>query len=290
VLLIIVFYLKVRWILSPIFAAMYFIDSHTHLFSNQFNDDRHAMVERAIAEKVEHMIMPNVDLESIEGMYALEAKFPENCYATMGLHPCSVKADFEEVLLKMEAELEQRTFAAIGETGLDYYWDLTFKAEQKQSLIAHIKWAKRYKIPIILHTRESLEDALTLIEAHNDDDLRGVFHCFGGTKDDIDRIGALGGFYVGIGGVLTFKKSNLPELLVDTPWEMIVLETDSPYLAPTPYRGKRNESAYIPFIAKKMAEIKKCSIEDVAKITSKNAEKLFYSAFMLKHGAKVIKS
>jgi len=253
---------------------MKYIDTHTHLFSKQFNNDRHEAVHRAIDAGVEKMLLPNIDVESIEEMYALCDSFKDNCLPMIGLHPSDVKADYETALAEIEAQFGKRDFIAIGETGLDYYWDTTFKEQQKKSLLLHIRWAKEKRLPIVLHTRNSFEDTLEMIKAEKDQNLTGIFHCFSGTKEDADKIMNVG-FSMGIGGVLTFKNSGIAEVVAGIPIEYLVLETDSPYLAPVPYRGKRNESSYIPIIAQKLAEVKNMSIEEVAKITTENAKRLF---------------
>ena len=253
---------------------MKYIDTHTHLFSRQFNDDRHVAVRRAIEAGVEKMLLPNIDSESLEPMYALCDAFKDNCLPMIGLHPSDVNADYETALATIEAQFGTRDFIAIGETGLDYYWDSTFKEQQKISFHQHIRWAKEKRLPIVIHTRNSFEDAIEMIHAEKDENLTGVFHCFSGTKEDAAKIMDVG-FYMGIGGVLTFKNSGIAEAVADIPMQYLVLETDSPYLAPVPHRGKRNESAYIPIIAQKLAEVKNLSIEEVAQLTTENAIKLF---------------
>ncbi|MCB0514758.1 MAG: TatD family hydrolase [Chitinophagales bacterium] len=252
-------------------------DTHTHLFSKEFSDETaYAHVQRAIDAGVEKMFMPNVDLSTIAAMNQIAATFPNNCFSMIGLHPCSVEADFEEKLAVLAKELAQQKYYGIGETGLDYYWDTTFTAQQKQSLTQHARWAKQYQIPIILHTRNAFADTLAIMQSENNADLRGIFHCFSENAAAAQEVIALGDFYIGIGGVITFKKNTeLAETVAATSLEHIVLETDAPYLAPTPYRGKRNESAYLPLIAQKIAEIKAVSIAEVIAQTSRNAQKLF---------------
>ncbi len=256
-----------------------FIDTHTHLFAEKFDEDRIEMVERAIEAGVEKMFLPNVDVSTISKMNELEKTFPENCFSMIGLHPCHVFHDYKENLSIIQKELETRKYAGIGETGLDYYWDTTYKNEQQASLHQHAEWAKQYHLPIILHTRESFDDSYAIMKEHNNENLTGVFHCFSGSVEEMEKVAGLEGFYIGIGGVVTFKKSHLPDVIENTPLEMIVLETDSPYLAPSPNRGKRNESSYLPLVAQKIAEIKGISIDQVAEITTKNALNLYSSAF-----------
>ena len=239
------------------------VDTHAHLYSRQFDLDRHLAVERAIKQGVKQIFLPNVDNESLPRLYDLAANYPQHCFATIGLHPCSVKDDFEQLLEKMAQDLTQPPLPiyGIGETGLDYYWDLTHVEQQKKALQMQIAWAKHYHIPIILHTREAFDDTYNLIAQANDDTLRGIFHCF---SDGIDE-----------------AKSGMAEVVEQIPLEYIVLETDAPYLTPEPYRSsknksdKRNEPAHIAIVAQKIAEIKKITFDEVAAITTQNAQKIF---------------
>ncbi len=257
---------------------MKFIDTHTHLFSTQFLDDAEAVIERALAQEVGQFYLPNVDKNSIERMYYLADKYPNQCIPMIGLHPCSVKEDYKEQLAIIEKELEgERIFAGIGEMGLDYHWDLTFKKEQLDALRIQIEWAKKYEIPVILHTRESFDDTFSVISELNHERLTGVFHCFTGSLEDAEKVMSLGGFYMGIGGVVTFKNAGVDKTVAQIPLEHLVLETDSPYLAPTPHRGSRNESMHIPLIAQKIADAKGISLDEVAKVTTQNARQLFKS-------------
>jgi TatD DNase family protein len=253
---------------------MNFIDTHAHSYSEQFAPDRDEMVQRAFNAGVKKIYMPNVDSESIAGMLALEAKYPENCVAMMGLHPCSVKENYLAELKIVEKWLAQRSFCAIGEIGIDLYWDKTFFNTQKHAFLQQVAWARALKTPFVIHTRDSTDIVIDLLQKEPQGKMSGIFHCFGGTLEQAKAIIDLG-FLMGIGGVATFKKSGLEAVLPHIPLENLVLETDAPYLAPVPYRGKRNESAYIPLIAEKIAQIKGISLEKVAAITSQNAEKLF---------------
>jgi TatD DNase family protein len=253
---------------------MLFIDTHAHSYSEQFAPDRDEMVQRSLNAGVKKIYMPNVDSQSIEGMLALEEKYPENCFAMMGLHPCSVKENYLEELKIVEKWLAQRNFCAIGEIGIDLYWDKTFFEEQKKAFLQQVAWARELDIPLVIHTRDSTDIVIELLQKELKGNMRGIFHCFGGTMEQANAIMDLG-FLMGIGGVATFKKSGLDLVLPHIPLEKLVLETDAPYLAPTPYRGKRNESAYIPLIAEKIAQIKGISLEAVAATTSRNAEELF---------------
>jgi TatD DNase family protein len=252
-----------------------FIDTHTHLYSSQFDSDREDMIQRAFDVGVEKILLPNIDLESITGMYDLEQKYPKNCFAMMGLHPCSVHENYEEVLTKIKKELYSRKFIAIGEIGIDLYWDKTYLIEQKKAFAMQIEWAKELNLPIVIHARDSFQEIFEVLDQHNDLKLKGIFHCFSGGINEIEKIRSYGNFIFGIGGVLTFKKSGLDEIIKTLSLSEIVLETDSPYLAPTPYRGKRNESAYIPIIANRLSDIFETSIENIAKITTENAKKCF---------------
>ncbi|HHG85705.1 MAG TPA: TatD family deoxyribonuclease, partial [Bacteroidetes bacterium] len=225
-------------------------------------------------EVLSHVFLPNIDQESIPEMLALTAKAPDFFFPMMGLHPSHVKADYKEVLAGIEAEWDKGTYYGVGETGLDFYWDKTYVTEQKASLRLHIEWAKAKQLPLILHCRESMEEVIELVSEGQDGRLRGIFHCFTRTREQAAQIHDLG-FVMGIGGVLTYKNSGLPETLKEVPLEHLVLETDSPYLPPVPYRGKRNESSYIPKIARKLAEVKDLPIAEIDKITSENALKIF---------------
>lgn len=251
------------------------IDTHTHLYSEQFQEDRTAMINRAIAAGVERMYLPNIDLASIEGMHALETEFPDNCFAMMGLHPCSVEANWEVVLAEMKQHLEKRKYVAIGEIGIDLYWDKTFIEEQKAAFRTQIRWAKEMGLPIVIHARDSFPEIYAVLDEENDERLKGIFHCFTGTQEDVAKIKAYGGFYFGIGGVVTYKKSELPEVLPHIPLDRLLLETDAPYLPPVPFRGKRNESAYVIHTAEKIAEILELPFLQIRDITTQNALTLF---------------
>ncbi len=253
------------------------IDTHTHIYAQEFDLDRDIMISRAITQGVEKFYLPNVDLDSIQRMLDLEAKYPDRCHAMMGLHPCSVDIDYKSVLSEIEKHLYSRNFVAVGEIGLDYYWSRDFIKEQQDAFRIQCRWAMELNIPIIIHARDSLDDLIELVtEEKNNKNLRGIFHCFGGSIDQAKKIIDLG-FSMGIGGVLTYKNSGLDAVVKDIPLEYIVLETDAPYLSPVPYRGKRNESAYLLFIAKKLAEIKGMRIEEISEFTSNNALKIFHN-------------
>lgn len=252
-----------------------FIDTHTHLYSEQFNEDRTEMIQRAVAAGVERLFLPNIDLESIEGMHALENQFPGQCFAMMGLHPCSVDANWEQVLGEMEKHLNARLYVAIGEIGIDLYWDKTFVNEQKEAFRTQIRWAKERALPIVIHARDSFPEIYEVLDQENDERLTGIFHCFTGNLDDVAKIRSYGGFVFGIGGVVTYKKSDLPEVLAQIPLDEVVLETDAPYLPPVPYRGKRNESAYLVHTAEKVAEVYGVSLQEIRERTTANALRIF---------------
>jgi TatD DNase family protein len=253
---------------------MQFIDTHAHIYSNQFQNDRKAMLMRTFEAGVQKILMPNVDSESIEEMLALEWYYPQQCFPMMGLHPCSVNQDFEQELKIVENWLSQREFIAIGEMGIDLYWDKTFFEQQKESFRIQAGWAKQYHLPLVIHSRESMKEVINLLEELADKDLFGVLHCFTGTLEDAQRLISMN-FKLGIGGVVTYKNGGLESVIKEIGLEHLVLETDSPYLAPVPYRGKRNETSYIPIIAQKIADIKGISLEEVAEKTTKTAIQLF---------------
>jgi TatD DNase family protein len=249
-------------------------DTHAHLYSKKFETDRDEMIHRAIAAGVTKMYLPNIDATTIDAMLDLEATFPDNCFAMMGVHPCSINADYDRELAIVEQRLGDRKWAGVGETGIDLYWDKTFLKEQQIAFARQIEWAKDLNLPVIIHARESNEECLALVKAGQDGRLRGIFHCFSGTAEQARRMIELG-FMLGIGGSVTYAKSELPEVLKQVPLEHIVLETDAPYLPPVPYRGKRNESAYIKLVAEMLSEIKVLPLAQIAKVTTANAARMF---------------
>jgi TatD DNase family protein len=255
---------------------MQFIDTHSHLYSSQFDEDRTQAINDAISAGVSTILLPNISSEYTKGMMDLCAEFPKNCYPMMGLHPCDVtEENIKQELEHVAEELAIGKYIAVGEIGLDLHWDKTKLDIQKEAFIQQIELAKKYKLPIAIHVRESFTEAIEIIEKLNDENLRGVFHCFTGTIEDAQRVIKLGGFYLGIGGVLTFKNSGLDKTISKIELQNLILETDAPYLAPAPFRGKRNESKYLLNIAEKLAEVHQIDIEYVAKITTLNAKKLF---------------
>ncbi len=250
-----------------------FIDTHCHLYSDEFTNDRNDVFTRSATAGVTKFYLPAIDSGTHEAMIALEKNFPQ-CKAMMGLHPCSVDQNYQNELNIVKEWLNKRLFAAIGEIGLDYYWSTEYKNEQKQTFSLQMQWALERNLPIVIHSRNAMQETIDAVKPFADKGLRGIFHCFSGTAEEAAEIVAMN-FYLGIGGVLTYKKSGLPEALQAISLENIVLETDAPYLSPVPHRGKRNESSYLPLIAQKLAEIKHVSVEEVAVITSRNAEKIF---------------
>lgn len=252
-----------------------YTDTHAHLYSSKFSADRDEMIARAVRAGVVRMYLPNIDSESIQPMLDLEAAFPENCFAMMGLHPCSVQPDtYEQELALVEKYLGERAWAGIGETGIDLYWDKSTLDIQKVAFSRQIEWAKDLGRPIIIHSRESNRECLDLVRNGQDGRLRGIFHCFSGTLEEAREMIDLG-FMLGTGGTLTYPKSELPSVLKEIPLEYIVLETDAPYLPPVPHRGKRNESAWIPVIASMLSEVKVLPLSQIAKTTTANAERMF---------------
>jgi TatD DNase family protein len=251
-----------------------FIDTHAHIYLKEFDDDCEDMIARATREGVGRIYMPNVDHTSIDRMMEIEEKHKGQCIAMMGLHPCYVKKDFQRELYLVENWLSKRKFAAVGEIGTDLYWDKTFWEQQKEAFEIQLNWAKHYKIPVVIHCRESIDETIAIVEQHKSEHLRGVFHCFSGNSEQARQVVELG-FYLGIGGVATFKKGGLDIVLPECSVESLILETDSPYLAPVPHRGKRNEPAFIPLIAKRIGEIMRLGVDEVAAVTTKNALDLF---------------
>lgn len=254
---------------------MHLIDTHTHLFANEFDEDRDAMLQRAFDNGVDKLLLPNIDSSSLKAMQKLSATYPKNCFPMMGVHPSSIKENFEEELALVKKELfSDYKYYGVGEIGLDLYWDTTFYEQQKKAFIQQAQWSIELNLPVSIHTREATDEAIEILSSKALKDARGVFHCFGGTSEQAQQIIDLG-FHLGIGGVLTFKNTTLREVLKPISLDHIVFETDSPYLAPVPYRGKRNESAYVLNIAQKLAEVKNTTVNEVAKVTTQNAEKIF---------------
>ena len=263
------------------------IDTHSHLFVEEFAEDRAEVMRRAQEAGITHIVMPNIDVASIAPMLQVCAEFPF-CYPTIGLHPTEVKENYRQVLATMKAQLDasvrgetpHRPFIAIGEVGLDFYWDSTYKQEQIAALQEQVAWALEYDLPIVIHSREAFPELYELFSKYKNAPLRGVFHSFTGTADEAKALLEFPGFVLGINGVATFKKSTLPEALREVPLSRLVIETDSPYLAPVPHRGKRNESSYVVRVAEKLAEIYQCPIEHVIEQTYNTAHDMFLFTFV----------
>jgi TatD DNase family protein len=251
------------------------IDTHSHLYLDVFQNDLDDVIQRIKANNVQHIFLPNIDMDSIEHMMDLHYKYPDLFFPMMGLHPCDVDENFEHHLNNMESWMNTHPFFGIGETGLDMYWETKHLDIQIQSLKRHIQWAKKYQKPLILHARDSFNELLQVIESEMDHQLYGIFHCFTGDIQTAKRILDLKNFTFGIGGVISYPKSDLKKTLEHIPLEKIVLETDSPFLPPTPHRGKRNESSYIPLIAEHLVDIYKISLKEIADTTTQNAKQIF---------------
>jgi TatD DNase family protein len=250
------------------------IDTHSHIYADDFDADRPDLIEKADKVGVIKILMPAIDSATHEPMLETERRFKDVCEAMMGLHPCSVKENYLTELDIAERHFAARKFIAVGETGLDFYWDLSFKDQQVEAFQRQIDWAAQLAIPVVIHSRNSTNECIDLIRKSQGGALKGVFHCFSGDLEQARQIIDLG-FYMGIGGVVTFKNAGLDKVIGEIGLGNIVLETDAPYLAPVPFRGKRNEPSYISYVAKKVAEIKEISTEEVAAITTANAQKLF---------------
>lgn len=256
---------------------MILIDTHAHLYLEEFGNDMPELMERAENAGVKRFYLPAIDSSEHERMLALEAAYPDKCLAMMGLHPCYVKENVEEELALVEGWLAKREFAAVGEIGLDFYWDRTFEAQQYMAFRRQIAMAKQYGLPIVIHSRNSTQECIDLVKEGQVGGLTGVFHCFSGSYELAKEVVKLG-FFLGIGGVVTYKNAGLPAVLAKLSLESIVLETDAPYLTPVPFRGKRNESSYLSYIVQKLAEIYGVSPEEVARVTTGNALQLFKSS------------
>ena len=250
------------------------VDTHCHLYLDEFKNDITDVIKRAEFESVEKFYLPAIDSFEIENMLLLETKFPGKCIAMMGLHPCYVKENYQQELDIVSSWLSKRKFAAVGEIGLDFYWDKTFVKQQFSAFRTQIELALQYNLPIVIHTREAMQESIDVVKEYKPKGIRGIFHCFGGSVENAREI-IDAGFYLGIGGVLTYKKSGLAEVLAQIDLSHMVLETDAPYLTPVPFRGKRNESSYLKYIVEKMALIKNVSTEEIAVVTTANAEKIF---------------
>ncbi|MBZ9629001.1 TatD family hydrolase [Psychroflexus sp. CAK57W] len=253
---------------------MILTDTHTHLYSEAFNEDRTEVVQRAIDNNIKRFFIPAIDSETTQAMYDLEKQFPEHMFLMMGLHPTSVSETVGQELKHIEEELAKRKFYAVGEIGIDLYWDKSFFEAQRKAFKHQIQLAKHYKLPIVIHCREAFDEVFEVLEEEKGEDLYGIFHCFTGTKAQAEQ--AIGyNMKLGIGGVVTFKNGKIDQFLSEIDLKHIVLETDSPYLAPKPYRGKRNESSYVLKVAEKLSELYGLSLEQIAKQTTQNSKDVF---------------
>jgi len=252
------------------------IDTHCHLYAEEFKNDIEEVVKRSVDAGISRFYLPAIDSGSTDAMLQLEKKFPGYFFSMMGLHPCSVKENYQDELRLVKEWLSKRSFAAIGEIGLDFYWDKTFVNEQYDAFNQQIQLAIDHDLPIVIHTREAMTETIEVIKNYNGK-VKGIFHCFGGSSEQAAQIIGLG-FYLGIGGVVTYKKSGLAEVIKDIDLKYLVLETDAPYLTPAPFRGKRNESSYLKYILEKIAEVKNVTVDEVAEATTANALKIFNGA------------
>ncbi|APU10527.1 hydrolase TatD [Cellulophaga lytica] len=253
---------------------MIFTDTHTHLYSEAFDEDRAVAIQNAIDKGVERFFIPAIDSTYTSSMLSLEEAYPDNVFLMMGLHPTHVKDNYHVELMHIEEMLEQRKFYAVGEIGIDLFWDKTFLKEQQQAFKHQIQLAKKYKLPIVIHCRDAFDEVFEILEEEKGDDLRGIFHCFTGTLEQA-KLAISYNMKLGIGGVVTFKNGKIDKFLNEIDLKHIVLETDAPYLAPTPFRGKRNESAYLINVAEKLADIYNKDIKEIADITTKNSLDVF---------------
>jgi TatD DNase family protein len=253
---------------------MIITDTHTHLYADEFTTDCDLLISEAMDHGIQRFFLPNIDSTSVDAMLAIEKKYPLNCFAMMGLHPCSVKENWRDELALVEKHLSERGFAGIGEIGIDLFWDKTFIKEQEEAFRGQIELANRYKLPIVIHSRESFEEIYRILLETKKKNPCGIFHCFTGNADQAKRAVDIG-FYLGIGGVVTFKNSGLDKVVAEMDLQNMVLETDAPYLAPVPFRGKRNVPAYLLKVAEKIAEIKNISVDEVAEVTTENSKKIF---------------
>ncbi len=250
------------------------IDTHSHVYLPEFDSDRSEMLARAENERIGLILMPAIDAKAHSGMLKTEEDFGARCLSMMGLHPCSVNEGYKEELKIVREYFGKRRFVAVGETGLDFYWDRTFTNEQYESFRIQIEMALQYDIPVVIHSRNSIDECIKVISEMQNGNLKGVFHCFSGNIEQAKQIVDLG-FYLGIGGVITFKNSGLDRVMADIDMKNVVLETDAPYLAPVPFRGKRNECSYLKYVVDKLSEVKNISKEEIENITTENAKKLF---------------
>jgi len=252
-----------------------FIDTHTHIYLEHFTEDIDQVIQRCLDEDIQKLYMPNIDSSHIDAVKDLARKFPDVCIPMMGLHPCSVKDNYEAELEIIKRELDENIYAAVGEIGIDLYWDKSTQDIQEIAFRSQILWAKEKALPIVIHSRDSLDLTISIVEEMQTGLAGGIFHCFNGTVEQAKRIAQIPNFFIGIGGVITFKNAGVDKVVEQLPLHMMVLETDAPYLSPVPFRGKRNESAYLSYTAKKLAELMNVSVSEIAKVTTENSNKIF---------------
>ncbi len=252
-----------------------FIDTHAHIYIDRFKDDLNEIINRSLEQNVTQILMPNIDVATIDDVIATGKAYPEVCKPMVGLHPCSVNDQWKEDLQKLRPYLDDKKIIAVGEIGIDLYWDKTYAKAQEEAFRYQISWAKELGLPIVIHSRAAIDITIEIVTELQDGNLKGVFHCFDQSYEHGQRI-INTGFYMGLGGVITYKKNNeIREAISQLPMSSLILETDAPYLPPVPYRGKRNESSYIPIVAEMLSQIKDISIDEVAQITTENAKALF---------------
>lgn len=254
---------------------MQWIDTHAHLYSDAFDEDREKVIQRALEAGVTKILLPNIDRESVAGMHSLSDHFPETCFPMMGLHPCSVSENWEDQLAQLKPWLNQRNYFAIGEIGIDLYWDTSTLTYQQAAFSRQIEWSLEYNLPIVIHARDSFREIFEVLTHFQGSPIKGVFHCFTGGSNEINTINSLGNFYFGLGGVSTYPKAQMDQVIPHLPKDKILLETDAPYLSPVPKRGKRNESSYLLHTAEKVAEILSMEMAELAELTTANAQNLF---------------
>ena len=250
------------------------IDTHAHVYLEDFDEDADLIMERAANENIEQILLPNIDMTSVDRLLGLCDKHPQLYKPMIGLHPCYVKEDYKDQLKQLMVYLDRKDIVAVGEIGIDLYWDKTFQKEQIEAYKTQIEWSKERSLPFVIHSRDSLDHTISIVEEMQDGNLSGVFHCFNGTVEQAKRIMGIG-FYMGIGGVVTFKNAGVDKTVAELPIEYLVVETDAPYLSPVPFRGSRNEPSYVSKVVDKIAEVKEMDREEVCKRTSENARKLF---------------
>ncbi len=252
-----------------------YIDTHAHIYVDQFKEDINEIINRCIDQDVQKILLPNIDIETIDQVFDLYSTYPTRCYPMVGLHPCSVNDDWKDALDNLEVYLKREEVIAVGEIGVDLYWDQTFAKAQEEAFRYQIQWAKDLSLPIVIHSRAAIDNTIRIVQEEQDGNLTGVFHCFDQTEEHAKQIMDLG-FYMGVGGIITYKKNNdLRSAIAQIPLDALILETDSPYLPPVPHRGKRNESSFIPLIADRLADIHNTDINRIKSITSVNAMNLF---------------